>query len=161
VNSIPTADRFDYVTFAETIYLKTDMCKSESPQSYESRAQSADSSKACSNHTTFKCLIIPIAKTFNDIFWLIPIRCKFSQQCENEGSSKHDQKQSFHTFPRKAMSLSMAYERGYERYTVPGPNRFRGPGRMKVRTLRFFVTKAKLMVVFSICSAGGFNQLPH
>jgi len=54
-----------------------------------------------------------------------------------------------------------AYERGYERYIVPGPGRFRGPGRMKVRTLRFTLTKPELMVAFSIRSAAGsFNSFP-
>jgi len=38
----------DFVAFVENIHLKTDMCKSESSQRRESRAQQADSSKACS-----------------------------------------------------------------------------------------------------------------
>jgi len=44
------------VTFVETIYLNTDMCKSdsESSQSDESRAQSPDSSKVCRKPTAFK-----------------------------------------------------------------------------------------------------------
>jgi len=49
---------------------------------------------------------------------------------------------------------------GYEKYIVPGPSRSRGPGRMKVCTLRFSVIKPTLMVAFSICSAGSFSQFP-
>jgi len=42
------ADRFNCVAFTETSYLKTNMCKFDSPQRHVSRAQSADSSKSCS-----------------------------------------------------------------------------------------------------------------
>jgi len=42
------ADGFKPVTFAESSSLNTDMCMFESSQSEESRAQSANSSKACS-----------------------------------------------------------------------------------------------------------------
>jgi len=41
------ADLFDCFAFVETIYWKTDMCKSESSQSHERRAQLADYSKTC------------------------------------------------------------------------------------------------------------------
>jgi len=41
------ADRFDCVTFVETTYMKTDICKSGLSQSHESRGLSGDSSKTC------------------------------------------------------------------------------------------------------------------
>jgi len=41
----------------EGTYLNTDMCKCESSQNDESRAQSADSSKAYRNHSAFKLIL--------------------------------------------------------------------------------------------------------
>jgi len=43
------------VTFVESDYLNMDMCKSNSSQSYECGAQSADSSEVCSKLRAFNC----------------------------------------------------------------------------------------------------------
>jgi len=51
---------FDFVAFVETNYLITDMCKSESSQSYESDesgVHSVDSSTACSRPRAFNCFL--------------------------------------------------------------------------------------------------------
>jgi len=53
---------FKLFTFVETSYLNTDMRKFESSQKEESRAQTADSSKACSKTRAFNA---------NFAFWLI------------------------------------------------------------------------------------------
>jgi len=42
----------------ESTYLNINMCKFESSQNYESRAQSVDSSKACRKPSAFNCYCI-------------------------------------------------------------------------------------------------------
>jgi len=44
----------------KTSYLKTDTCKAQSLQRHDSRAQSADFPKACSEPRRFICLCIPV-----------------------------------------------------------------------------------------------------
>ena len=68
---------FDYVTFVETTYLKTDLCNSESSQNHENRAQLADSSKpckkvrACNYHVFIKNYINTYRASLRDIRTLI------------------------------------------------------------------------------------------
>jgi len=69
------------VSPVELSYLNIDMCKFESSQKDESRAQSADSSKAYRKHITFNCL-----RHFINIHWEVKI-----QQIANTESIQFDQ----------------------------------------------------------------------
>ena len=55
INFLIFADRFDCSTFVHANYFNTDMCKFESLQFEESRAQSAECSKPCSKPRAFIC----------------------------------------------------------------------------------------------------------
>jgi len=46
---------FQLVSYVMTCYLNTDMCRSASLQSHESRVHLADSLKACSKPRAFSC----------------------------------------------------------------------------------------------------------
>jgi len=52
------------------------------------------------------------------------------------------------------LHMARAYERGVREVHCTWARKVQGPGKMKARRLRFSVTKPKLMVAFSICSAG-------
>jgi len=52
-NLLNLADGFNCVAFVDTSYLNADMCKSKSQRSHESKAKSADSSKACNKPRAF------------------------------------------------------------------------------------------------------------
>jgi len=60
-----------------------------------------------------------------------------------------------------ARHSSRAYERGVRGVHFTWARWVQGHGRMKGPTLRISVVKPKLMVAFSICSAGSLTRSPH